>query len=131
MRLRITTGTGLRISAVLTLLALALMCWSLLVPTPLPVMLAMSAGQALGTLAFLIYGIAVVKDITRARREEKRTLERVSLVDIELPKHKPAADAKPAGDATSAEVATLAEVAKPADSATPADDTKPADEDAT
>ena len=39
MRLRITAGLGLRISAVLTLLALALMCWSLLVPTPLPVML--------------------------------------------------------------------------------------------
>ena len=88
MRIRITTQTGLRISAVLTLIALGLMCWSLLVPTPLPVMVAMSAGQAFGTLAFLIYGIAVFKDITRARREERRSLERISLVDIEVPSKK-------------------------------------------
>jgi hypothetical protein len=85
VRIRITAQTGLRISAVLTLLALALMCWSLLVPTPLPVMVAMSAGQALGTLAFLIYGIVVFKDITRARRDEARPLERTSIVNIELP----------------------------------------------
>jgi hypothetical protein len=88
VRIRITAQTGLRISAVLTLLALALMCWSLVVPTPLPVMVAMSAGQALGTLAFLIYGIVVFKDITRARREETRPLERTSLVNIELPRRK-------------------------------------------
>lgn len=88
MKIRITTQTGLRISAVLTLMALALMCWSLLVPTPLPVMVAMSVAQGLGTLAFAIYGFVVFKDITRARREERRSLERISLVDIELPKPK-------------------------------------------
>lgn len=88
MKIRITPQTGLRISAVLTLMALALMCWSLLVPTPLPVMVAMSVAQGLGTLAFAIYGFVVLKDITRARREERRSLERISLVDIELPKPK-------------------------------------------
>lgn len=88
MKIRITPQTGLRISAVLTLMALALMCWSLLVPTPLPVMVAMSVAQGLGTLAFAIYGFVVFKDITRARREERRSLERISLVDIELPKPK-------------------------------------------
>lgn len=88
MKIRITTQTGLRISAALTLIALALMCWSLLVPTPLPVMVAMSVAQGLGTLAFAIYGFVVFKDITRARREERRSLERISLVDIELPKPK-------------------------------------------
>jgi hypothetical protein len=87
VKIRITAQTGLRISAVLTLVALALMCWSLLVPTPLPVLVAMSAGQALGTLAFLIYGIVVFKDITRAKREEMRPLERTSLVNIEVGKH--------------------------------------------
>lgn len=87
MRLRLTAGVGLRISAVLTLLALALMCWSLLAPTPLPVMVAMTVGQGLGTLAFAIYGLVVFKDITRARAE-KRALERVSIVDIEVPKRK-------------------------------------------
>lgn len=87
MKIRITAQTGLYISAVLTLIALALMCWSLLVPTPLPVMVAMSVGQAFGTVAFAIFGIVVLKDITRARRDEKRPLERTSLVNIELPKH--------------------------------------------
>jgi hypothetical protein len=86
VKIRITAQTGLYISVVLTLVALALMCWSLLVPTPLPVMVAMSAGQGLGTLAFLIYGFVVFKDLTRARREEKRPLERTSLVNIELRK---------------------------------------------
>lgn len=97
MRLRITAGVGLRISAVLTLLALALMCWSLLVPTPLPVMVAMSVGQGLGTLAFAIFGLVVFKDITRARAE-KKSVERMSLVNIEVPKPKHAEDAADASD---------------------------------
>lgn len=93
MRLRITAAVGLRISAVLTLVALALMCWSLLVPTPLPVVVAMSVGQGLGTMAFGIYVFVVILDITRARGE-RRSLERISLVDIEVPK--PKHDAGPA-----------------------------------
>ena len=63
--------TLLRISAVLTLIALALMVWSMLDPTPLPVMLAMSVAQGLGTLAFSLYGLAVYKDLRRIRRERK------------------------------------------------------------
>ena len=59
--------TALRASAVLTLIGLALMAWSILVPTPLPVMLAMTIGQAIGTLAFAIYGYVVVRDVRRAR----------------------------------------------------------------
>jgi hypothetical protein len=62
----------LRISAVLTLIALANMVWSMLVPTPLPVMLAMTVGQGLGTLAFALYLFVVVKDLRaawRARRD--------------------------------------------------------------
>lgn len=55
----------LRISAVLTLLALALMVWSMLVPTPLPVMLAMTAGQVLGTAAFGLYLFVIVRDLRR------------------------------------------------------------------
>ena len=61
----------LRLSAALTLLALALMVWSVLEPTPLPVMLAMTVGQALGTAAFAIYGWVVVRDLTRARRARR------------------------------------------------------------
>jgi hypothetical protein len=37
--------TALRTSAVLTLVGLGLMVWSMLQPTPLPVMLAMTVGQ--------------------------------------------------------------------------------------
>lgn len=49
----------------LTLLALALMVWSLLDPRPAPVMLAMSAGQGLGTLSLLAYLAVVVADLRR------------------------------------------------------------------
>jgi len=59
---------GLRVSAALTLIGLALMVWSMLVPTPLPVMLAMSIGQAVGTTAFAIYVVIVVRQLRRERR---------------------------------------------------------------
>lgn len=45
----------LRVSCYLTLLGLGLMVWSVLDPRPIPVILAMSAGQGIGTLAFAIY----------------------------------------------------------------------------
>jgi hypothetical protein len=72
--------TWLRIAAVLTLIALALMVWSVLVPTPLPVMIAMTIGQGIGTTAFAIFGLIVLKDLTRIRRER-----RDSMRDIESP----------------------------------------------
>ena len=67
----------LQISAVLTIVGLLLMVWSLVQPTPLPVMLAMSVGQAIGTSAFALYLIAIVVDlrrVRRARRESAREL---------------------------------------------------------
>ena len=57
--------TALRVSAVLTLAALALMVWSIFVPTPLPVILAMSLGQLLGTIAFALYLYVVTRDVRR------------------------------------------------------------------
>jgi hypothetical protein len=65
---RIDSQRLLRASAVLTMLALALMAWSMVQPTPLPVMLAMTVGQSIGTIAFAIYGLVIVKDLRRARR---------------------------------------------------------------
>jgi uncharacterized membrane protein YbhN (UPF0104 family) len=56
----------LQISAVVTLLALALMVWSMLQPTPLPVMLAMTVGQGLGTLALGAYLYVVIRDLRRS-----------------------------------------------------------------
>ena len=57
--------TALRVSAVLTLVGLALMVWSIVVPTPLPVMLAMTVGQVVGTVAFAIFLFIVVRDLRR------------------------------------------------------------------
>lgn len=57
---------ALQVAAILTLLGLALMVWSLYQPTPLPVMLAMTIGQGLGTLAFLLFLIVVAGDAYRA-----------------------------------------------------------------
>jgi hypothetical protein len=59
----------LRIAAGLTLIALALMVWSVLVPTPLPVMVAMTIGQAIGTAAFGIYLFIVYRDLSRRRKD--------------------------------------------------------------
>jgi hypothetical protein len=57
---------ALQLAGVLTILGLALMVWSLYQPTPLPVMLAMTVGQGLGTLAFLLFLIVVSGDAYRA-----------------------------------------------------------------
>ena len=58
----------LQVSAALTLVGLALMVWSMIAPTPLPVILAMSLGQLLGTLAFGMFGYAVLVDQLRKQR---------------------------------------------------------------
>ena len=60
----------LRISAALTIVALALMVWSMLEPTPLPVMLAMSVGQGIGTIAFGLYLYVVIADFRRERKKK-------------------------------------------------------------
>jgi len=62
----------LRASAVLTLVALALMVWSVVQPTPLPTILAMSLGQLLGTAAFATYLLAIVIDVRRDARARRR-----------------------------------------------------------
>lgn len=67
--------TLLYVSAILTLIALALMVWSVLQPTPLPVMLSMSVGQGIGTLAFGLYGWVVLVDLRRLRRNAKKGAE--------------------------------------------------------
>ena len=51
----------------MALVSLALMAWSMLDPRPLPVLVAMSAGQGLGTLSLLMFFAVVVADLRRAR----------------------------------------------------------------
>lgn len=57
----------LRAACLLALAALALMVWSLFDPRPIPVVLAMSLGQLLGTLSLAAFLIVVVVDL-RGRR---------------------------------------------------------------
>jgi len=59
-------------ACVLALVALALMVWSLLRPTPLPVLVAMSVGQVLGTISLLMFGAVVLADMRRARLDRVR-----------------------------------------------------------
>jgi hypothetical protein len=61
----------LRLASVLTLLALALMVWSLVDPTLVPVIIGMSLAQVFGTVAFGLYGMVVFADVTKKRRERR------------------------------------------------------------
>jgi multidrug transporter EmrE-like cation transporter len=75
---QLSPGLLLRISAGLTLAALALMVWSVLDPTVWPVMIAMSVGQGIGTLAFAAFGWVVFQDLFR-KRAERRSLQNIEL----------------------------------------------------
>ncbi len=55
----------LQVGCVLGLLGLTLFSWSILDPSPLPVIAAMSVGQVLGGAAFLCYLTAIVVDMVR------------------------------------------------------------------
>lgn len=57
----------LRWACYMTLLALAMMVYSLVYPKPLPVIVAMSLSQALGTFSLLLFLIVVAADFRRAR----------------------------------------------------------------
>jgi peptidoglycan/LPS O-acetylase OafA/YrhL len=57
----------LRIASVCALLALALMVWGVLDPSPIALVVAMSVGQALGTLSFALYALVVIADLRHAK----------------------------------------------------------------
>jgi len=61
-------GALLRAACGLGLAALPLMVWSVLEPTVWPVLVALSVGQALGTLSFVLYLVVVVRDLGVVRR---------------------------------------------------------------
>jgi hypothetical protein len=62
-------------SSILTLLGLALMVWSVIQPSPLPTILAMSLGQLIGMTAFGLYILAIVIDLRRDARAHRRALD--------------------------------------------------------
>jgi hypothetical protein len=65
--IKLNQNRVLKAACVLALAALALMSWSLFDPRPIPVVLAMSLGQVLGTLSLAAFVGVVVADI-RAHR---------------------------------------------------------------
>jgi len=65
----IDTGSRSRIlvfACVLGLIALALMTWSLFDQGWIPVMMAMSVGQGIGTVSFALFILVIVIDLDRA-----------------------------------------------------------------
>jgi hypothetical protein len=65
-RVEASSTRGLtRLACGLALMGLALLSCSVLFPTPLPVILAMSAGHVLGVAAFSCYLLAIVLDLAR------------------------------------------------------------------
>ncbi len=57
----------LRWSCLLTLLGLVMCLWSLLVPKPIPIILAMSLAQGIGTVAFLLFLTVLYFDLRLSR----------------------------------------------------------------
>jgi hypothetical protein len=63
-RLRFPSNERLvRVAAILALVALPLMVWSILDPTVWPVLVALSVGQGIGTLSFFLFLVAVARDL--------------------------------------------------------------------
>ena len=63
------TGSRSRIllyACILGLIGLALMCWSLFDQGWIPVMMAMTVGQGIGTLSLALFILVVVIDLERA-----------------------------------------------------------------
>ena len=80
--LRIPFDRLLRVAGLLTLLALALMVWSLLDPRLIPIIIGMSLAQVFGTFAFAIYGLVVFLDLTRKRRERRASMQEIPKPEI-------------------------------------------------
>lgn len=65
---RVRVATLVMAACIANLVSLLLMSWSVLDPTPTPVMVSMSVGQAIGTIALLLYLWAVLLYQVRLRR---------------------------------------------------------------
>jgi hypothetical protein len=58
----------LRIACVLALVALPLMVWSVFDRRVWPVLIALTAGQAIGTLSFVLFLVAIARDLRIKRK---------------------------------------------------------------
>lgn len=61
------TTRALQAACLLTLVGLGLQAYALLVPRPLPIIVALSVGQGIGTLAFVVYLSVFIYDLRRRR----------------------------------------------------------------
>ncbi len=75
VRIKVKIPGLLLAASILTLVALALMAWSIVQPTPMPTILAMSVGQGFGTVAFAMYILAIVIDLRRDARARRRIFD--------------------------------------------------------
>lgn len=57
-----------RVACFLGLIALPLMVWSILDPRVWPVLVALSVGQIIGTLSFVLFLVVVVRDLGVVRK---------------------------------------------------------------
>lgn len=53
----------LRVACIMALVALPMMVWSVFSPTVWPVLVALSVGQGIGTLSFVLFLIVVARDL--------------------------------------------------------------------
>ena len=60
----------LRWAAILAIIALIFIVWSLFDPTPVPIIISMSVGQLVGTLSFGLYLAVVVPELWRTLRAQ-------------------------------------------------------------
>ncbi|AKV00470.1 hypothetical protein AKJ09_07133 [Labilithrix luteola] len=64
MKFRIPSSEKLlRVAAILALMALPLMVWSVFDPRVWPIMGALTIGQGIGTFSFLLFLVVVVRDL--------------------------------------------------------------------
>jgi hypothetical protein len=64
VKLRLPANERLvRVAAILALVALPLMIWSIVDPTVWPVLVALSIGQGIGTVSFVLFLVAVARDL--------------------------------------------------------------------
>ena len=65
---KLDSEKAIRLACVLGLVALPMMVWSVFDPTVWPVLGALSIGQAIGTLSFVVYLVVVARDLGVARK---------------------------------------------------------------
>jgi hypothetical protein len=94
------TEKKLRAACYMTLLALAMMVYSLVHPKPLPVIVAMSFSQALGTFSLFLFLVVVAADFRRSRILDRKGPASVAQppLSTEGPPPPPAAPSSSAGE---------------------------------